>query len=465
LKTREKALAGSEFGKESVPRIRHPLPGPKARKLVTEDLTYISPSYTRSYPLVVESARGAVVRDVDGNLFLDFAAGIAVCATGHSHPEVVRAIAAQADKLIHISGTDFYVPNMVELARKLCELTPGAFPKKVYFGNSGAEAIEAAMKLARWHTRRKNFIAFYNSFHGRTFGALSLTSSKTIQRKNFGPFVPGAFHSPYGYCYRCPINLTYPACEIACATFIENTLFRTVVEPESVAAIVVEPIQGEGGYVVPPREFFDVLTDIADRHGILIIADEIQSGMGRTGRFWASEHFGFVPDIIATAKGIASGLPLSAIIAREDLMDWTPGAHASTFGGNPVSCAAALKTIELIESEYMENARVQGEYLAEGLARLRDTYAIVGDARGLGLMQAIEIIKPRATRDSKNRAVRDRIIQEAFQRGLLLLGCGENSVRFCPPLSITRAQVDCALSILDECLSVVSRRPRTGADG
>ena len=409
---------------------------------------------------MVESARGATVRDVDGNLFLDFAAGIAVCATGHAHPEVVRAIREQSEKLIHISGTDFYVPNMVELARKLCALTPGTLPKKVYFGNSGAEAIEAAMKLARYHTGRKNFIAFYNSFHGRTFGALSLTSSKTIQRKKFGPFVPGAFHSPYGYCYRCPINLTYPSCEIACATFIEKTLFKTVVEPESVAAIVVEPIQGEGGYVVPPREFFDVLTDIADRHRILTIADEVQSGMGRTGKFWASEHFGFVPDILATAKGIASGLPLSAIIAREDLMDWTPGAHASTFGGNPVSCAAALKTIELIENGYMENARRQGEHLAAGLARLKDAHAVVGDARGVGLMQAIEIIKPRATRETKNRALRDRIIQEAFQRGLLLLGCGENSVRFCPPLLITREAVDTALGILEECLVAVARRPR-----
>ena len=460
MKIHERAHAGREFGDASVPKIKLPLPGPRARKILTEDLTYISPSYTRSYPLVVESGQGAVVRDVDGNLFLDFAAGIAVCATGHSHPDVVAAIVEQSRKLLHISGTDFYLPIMVELARKLTELAPGTFPKKVYFGNSGAEAIEAAMKLARYHTRRKNFIAFYNSFHGRTFGALSLTSSKTIQRRNFGPFVPGAFHSPYAYCYRCPINLTYPSCEIACASFIEKTLFKTVVEPESVAAIVVEPIQGEGGYVVPPRGFFELLTDVADRYGILIIADEVQSGMGRTGKFWASEHFGFVPDILATAKGIASGLPLSAIIAREDLMDWTPGAHASTFGGNPVSCAASLKTIELICGGMMENARVQGEHLAQGLARLKDTYAIIGDARGLGLMQAIEIIKPRATRDTRNRTVRDAIVQEAFQRGLLLLGCGESSIRFCPPLLITRRQIDRALQILEECLVAVSRKTR-----
>lgn len=391
-----------------------------------------------------------MIKDVDGNVFLDFAAGIAVCSTGHSHPELVKVIHEQAQKLIHISGTDFYVPNLVELAKKLCEITPGTFPKKVYFGNSGAEAIEAAMKLARWHTRRKNFIAFYGCFHGRTFGALSLTSSKTIQRRNFGPFVPGAYHTPYAYCYRCPINLSYPSCEIACAQFIEKTLFKTVVEPESVAAIVVEPIQGEGGYVVPPKEFFQVLTEIADRHGILIIADEVQSGMGRTGKFWASEHFDFVPDILATAKGIASGLPLSAIIAREDLMDWTPGAHASTFGGNPISCAAALKTIELIEDGLMDNARVQGEYLGQALARLRDKYAVIGDARGLGLMRAIEIIKPRAVKDTKNKGLRDQIIQEAFHRGLILLGCGENSVRFCPPLVIDREQIDCAMRLLDE---------------
>ena len=434
--------------------MKRPLPGPKAKKILSEDLTYISPSYTRSYPLVVESGCGAMVRDVDGNIFLDFAAGIAVCATGHCHPEVVRAIQGQSEKLIHISGTDFYVPNMVELAKKLCETTPGTFPKKVYFGNSGAEAIEAAMKLARYHTHRKNFIAFYNSFHGRTFGALSLTSSKTVQRRNFGPFVPGAYHNPYAYCYRCPINLT----DIACAWFMERTLFKTVVEPESIAAIVVEPIQGEGGYVVPPKEFFQVLTDIADRYGILIIADEVQCGMGRTGKFWASEHFNFVPDIIASAKGIASGLPLSAIIAREELMDWTPGAHASTFGGNPISCSASLKTIELIQNGLMENARVQGEHLSLRLAQLKSRFPVIGDARGLGLMQAIEIIKPRAAKDTKNKALRDRIVGEAFERGLLLLGCGENSIRFCPPLVITREQIDCALEILEDCLRAVTKR-------
>lgn len=442
-----------------LPKIKGPLPGPKARQVVTDDMTYISPSYTRSYPLVVESGSGAMVRDVDGNLFLDFAAGIAVCATGHSHPQVVRAIHEQAQKLLHISGTDFFVPNMVDLAKTLCRLAPGTFPKKVYFGNSGAEAIEAAMKLARYHTRRKNFIAFYGCFHGRTFGALSLTSSKTIQRKNFGPFVPGAFHSPYAYCYRCPLNLAYPSCEVACAQFMEKTLFKTVVEPESVAGIVLEPIQGEGGYVVPPKEFFQYITEIADRHGILIIADEVQCGMGRTGKFWASEHFSFVPDILAAAKGIASGLPLSAVIAREDIMDWTPGAHASTFGGNPISCAAALKTIELIENGYMENARLQGEYLAGELRRLRDAYPIVGDARGLGLMQAIEIIKPRAIKDTKNKVLRDRIVQESFHRGLLLLGCGENSIRFCPPLLITQEQIQCAVGILEDCLKAVSANP------
>jgi len=451
------ALVGKELAESTLPRIRGPLPGPKAKQVITDDMTYISPSYTRGYPLVVESGSGAMIRDVDGNLFLDFAAGIAVCATGHSHPEVVKAIQEQSERLLHISGTDFYVPNMVELAKKLCDLAPGNFLKKVYFGNSGAEAIEAAMKLARYHTRRKNFIAFYNCFHGRTFGALSLTSSKTIQRRNFGPFVPGAFHTPYAYCYRCPLNLTYPSCEVACAQFMEKTLFKTVVEPESIAAIVVEPIQGEGGYVVPPREFFQVITDIADRYGILIIADEVQSGMGRTGKFWASEHFDFVPDILAAAKGIASGLPLSAMIAREEIMDWTPGAHASTFGGNPLSCAASLKTIELIENGLMENARIQGQYLAEGLAHLRSRHAVIGDARGLGLMQAIEIIKPRATKDTKNKALRDRIVMEAFERGLLVLGCGENSVRFCPPLIITREQVDCAISILDDCLEAATR--------
>jgi 4-aminobutyrate aminotransferase len=450
-------LAGRELIEAALPKINGPLPGPKARQVITGDMTFISPSYTRAYPLVVESGSGAVVRDVDGNLFLDFAAGIAVCATGHCHPEVVKAVQRQAEQLLHISGTDFYVPNMVELAKKLCELAPGNSLKKVYFGNSGAEAIEAAMKLARYHTRRKHFIAFYNCVHGRTFGALSLTSSKTIQRKNFGPFVPGAFHNPYAYCYRCPLNLTYPSCEVACAEFMEKTLFKTVVEPESIAAIVVEPIQGEGGYIVPPKEFFRVITDIASRHGILIIADEVQCGMGRTGKFWASEHFDFVPDILATAKGLASGLPLSAIIASEEIMDWTPGAHASTFGGNPISCAASLKTIELIENGLMDNARVQGQYLAEGLAHLRAKYSVIGDVRGLGLMQAIEIIRPRAVRDTKNKPLRDKIVQAAFEQGLLILGCGENSIRFCPPLLISREQIDCAISILDDCLEAATR--------
>ncbi len=449
------AHVGKEPAEAARPKLKCPLPGPKARQVITDDMTFISPSYTRSYPLVVERGEGAMLWDVDGNRFLDFAAGIAVCATGHSHPEVVEAIHEQSRRLIHISGTDFFVPNMVDLAKKLCASTPGTFQKRVYFGNSGAEAIEAAIKLARYHTKRKNFIAFYGCFHGRTFGALSLTSSKTVQRKNFGPFVPGAFHNPFAYCYRCPVNLTYPACDVACAQFMEKTLFRTVVEPESVAAIVVEPIQGEGGYVVPPKEFFSVLTDIADRHGILIIADEVQCGMGRTGKFWASEHFGFVPDIIATAKGIASGLPLSAIIARDDVMDWSPGAHASTFGGNPVSCAASLKTIELIQNGYLENARVQGIRLAAGLKKLQEKFPIIGDARGLGLMQAIEIIKPRATKDNRNKALRDRIVEEAFRRGLLLLGCGENSVRFSPPLLISSEQIDVALSILEECLNAV----------
>jgi 4-aminobutyrate aminotransferase len=449
------AHVGKGHDKAELPAIKGPLPGPKARQVITDDMTYISPSYTRSYPLVVDRGAGAMLWDVDGNRFLDFAAGIAVCATGHSHPEVVRVIREQSERLIHVSGTDFFVPNMVDLARKLCATTPGTFSKRVYFGNSGAEAIEAAMKLARYHTKRKNFIAFYGCFHGRTFGALSLTSSKTVQRRNFGPFVPGAFHTPFAYCYRCPLNLEYPSCEIACAQFMEKTLFKTVVEPESVAAIVVEPIQGEGGYVVPPKEFFEVLTEIADRHGILIIADEVQSGMGRTGKFWASEHFNFVPDIIATAKGIASGLPLSAIIAREDVMDWTPGAHASTFGGNPVSCAASLKTIELLEGGYMENARVQGERLAAGLKNLQQAYPVIGDARGIGLMQAIEIIKPRAVKDTRNKATRDRLVDAAFQRGLLLLGCGENSVRFSPPLLITKGQVDAALNILEDCLKSI----------
>ncbi|MDR4497872.1 MAG: acetyl ornithine aminotransferase family protein [Candidatus Scalindua sp.] len=437
------------------PSIKTELPGPKASRLICEDKKFVSPSYTRYFPLVAEKAQGAWVHDVDGNVFLDFTAGIAVCSTGHCHPRVVQAIKEQSDRLLHMGGADFYYVPQISLAKKLSSLFPDGGNHKVCFGNSGAEAVEAAFKLARRHTKRELNIAFFGSFHGRTMGALSLTASKTIQRTHFSSFVPGITHVPYGYCYRCPYKHDYPQCGIECAYWIEDTLFRTIMPPEEVAAIFVEPIQGEGGYIVPPPEFHMMLHKIAKKYDILLVADEVQTGMGRTGKMFAMEHFGIEPDIVALAKGIASGLPLGAMIARSEIMDWEAGAHASTFGGNPVSCIAALTTIQLLEEELMANATVQGQRLMKGLEELQGVYECMGDVRGKGLMIGIEFVKDRQT---KERAIawRDEIIHSAFQKGLLLLGCGENSIRFCPPLTITSEEVDVCISVLDESIKKVA---------
>ncbi|MEJ5364346.1 MAG: acetyl ornithine aminotransferase family protein [Desulfosoma sp.] len=438
------------------PVIHGPLPGPKARELTAKDHRYVSPSYTRVYPLVAEKGQGVWVEDVDGNEFLDFTAGIAVCATGHCHPRVVRAVQDQAERLLHMSGTDFYYTPQIRLAEKLSSLVPGDDIYKVYFGNSGAEAVEAAFKLARWHTRRELNIAFFGAFHGRTMGALSLTASKTIQKRHYNPFVPGITHIPYAYCYRCPYNLAYPSCDVECARWVEETLFRTTVPPDEVAAIFVEPIQGEGGYIVPPPEFHKRLQGIARKYGILYVADEVQTGIGRTGKMFAMEHFGVVPDIIALAKGIASGLPLGAMMAPARIMDWEAGSHASTFGGNPLSCQAALETLALVESELMVNAAAMGDRLLAGLRRLQQEWECMGDVRGLGLMVGVELVRDRHT---KERATewRNALIQEAFQRGLLLLGCGENTVRFCPALSVSAEEVDCCLDIFSQALAALFR--------
>ena len=437
------------------PLIHTPLPGPKARKLINQDRTYVSPSYTRYYPLVVEKAKGLWVHDVDGNIFLDFTAGIAVCATGHCHPRVIKAIKKQADLLLHMSGTDFYYRPQIVLAKKLAHVAPGKGAKKVYFGNSGAEAVEAAFKLARWHTKRELNLAFYGAFHGRTMGALSLTASKTIQKKHYNPLVPGITHIPYAYCYRCPYNLSYPECELGCVRWVEDTLFRTTIPPEEVATIFVEPIQGEGGYIVPPPEFHREMYKIAQKYGILYVADEVQSGMGRTGKMFAMEHFGVDPDIIALAKGIASGMPLGALTARAEIMDWEAGSHASTFGGNPVSCMAALATIELLEEGLMGNAAVQGKRLMDGLLKLQQSHECMGDVRGKGLMVAVEFVKDRETKEPA-RTWRNDFIKHAFQKGLLLLGCGENSIRFCPSLTVNTAEINKCLSIFDDVVRAIA---------
>lgn len=438
-----------------LPQIKTPLPGPLAKKLIKQDTCYVSPSYTRVYPLVAEKAKGLWIHDVDGNLFLDFTSGIAVNATGHCHPQIVKAITDQAKRLLHMSGTDFYYTPQILLAEKLAHLAPGRGAKKVYFGNSGAEAVEAAFKLARWHTKRELNIAFFGAFHGRTMGALSLTASKTIQKKHYNPLVPGITHIPYGYCYRCAYNLTYPQCDLHCVHWVEDTLFRTTMPAEEVAAIFVEPIQGEGGYIVPPPEFHQELYKIAQKYGILYVADEVQSGMGRTGRMFAMEHFGVVPDIIALAKGIASGLPLGAMIASAKIMNWEAGSHASTFGGNPLSCRAAMATIELLEKNLMKNAAAQGGRLLKGLAALQNKFECMGDVRGKGLMVAVELVKDRETKKPATEW-RNRIINKAFEKGLLLLGCGENSIRFSPSLTLSSDEVDACLSIFEESVKEVA---------
>lgn len=437
------------------PKIKTELPGPKASQIILTDSQVVSPSYTRVYPLVVKKGKGLWVEDVDGNVFLDFTSGIAVCATGHCHPKVVAAIKEQADLLIHMSGTDFYYTPQVLLAQKLASLAPGSGPKKVFFGNSGAEAVEAAFKLARWHTKRELNIAFFGAFHGRTMGALSLTASKTVQKRHYNPLVPGITHIPYAYCYRCAYGVKYPDCGIECVRWIEETLFKTVMPPEEVAAIFVEPIQGEGGYIVPPPEFHKELLRVANTYGILVVADEVQSGMGRTGMMLACEQFSFTPHVIALAKGIASGLPLGAMIASAEIMDWEAGSHASTFGGNPISCRASLATIRLLEEELMANTRLQGERLMEGLKTLQTSLECIGDVRGKGLMVGIEFVKDRQT---KKRAGdwRNEIIRRCFHKGLLVLGCGENSLRFCPALTITAKEIDAGLSILEEVIREVA---------
>jgi len=428
-----------------VPYLRTQLPGPRASQLIATDEQYTSPSYTRVYPLGVERAYGAVIEDVDGNRFLDFTAGIAVCSTGHCHPRVVAAIQQQAAKLLHMSGTDFYYASQGDLAKKLAQLAPGGGARRVFFTNSGAESVEAAFKLARYHTGRQHMIAFFGAFHGRTMGALSLTGSKVVQRRGFAPLIPLVSHIDYANPYRSEAN-----CWQDSLSQLED-LFKRTVAPQEVAAIIVEPIQGEGGYIVPPVEFHRELRKLCDKHGILLVADEVQSGMGRTGKMFAMEHFGVAPDIVCLAKGIASGMPLGAIVARADIMDWGPGSHASTFGGNPVSCVAALETIKLLEEELMENARAVGAYLKGRLVELMGRHQLIGDVRGLGLMIGAELVRDRTTKEPASTE-RDEVVQSCFRKGLLMLGCGMSTLRFCPPLVVTKEQCDTAVGIIDEVL-------------
>jgi len=438
-----------------VPRLVTSLPGPKGRAVVERSDRFVSPSLPRAYPLVVERAQGVFVEDVDDNRFLDCAAGIAVCSTGHCHPRVVEAIQRQAERLLHICGADFYDTMYIDLAERLSRLVPGAGPKKVFLGNSGAEAVEAALKLARYHTGRPYVVSFFGAFHGRTMGAVSLTASKPLYHQGFGPLLPGVIHVPYAYCYRCPYNLTYPECDLACVDAIEDLWLHKSVPPEEIAAIFVEPVQGEGGYIVPPDGWLAKLRALCDKYGILLVADEVQSGVGRTGRMFAVEHWGVEPDILCTAKALASGMPLSAMVAREEVMTWPPGAHGSTYGGNPVACAAAQATLDVIlEEGLMENAARVGGLLLERLRELAAESHLIGDVRGLGLMIGVELVKDKATKEPAKKEA-EAVVQGCFRRGLLLLTCGPNSIRFSPPLILTEAQAETAFQIFADALAEV----------
>jgi 4-aminobutyrate aminotransferase len=439
------------------PLLKTPLPGPNAKALIERDAKVVSTSYTRDYPFVIARGEGSVVEDVDGNRFLDCAAGIAVNSTGHSHPQVVRAIVEQAQKFLHMSGTDFYYEPQVRLGEAFNEIAPFDGQKRTFFANSGTEANEAAVKLARYSTRRYGVIAFLGSFHGRTMGSLAMTSSRAIQRKGFGPPLSGTFHTPYANCYRCPVGRQSDNCAAECLGYLEEQIFVHLVSPDEVAALVVEPIQGEGGYVVPPPVFHQRLRELTKQHGILLICDEVQSGMGRTGRMFAIEHFGVQPDMVTIAKGVASGLPLGVTVARADVMSWPPGSHASTFGGNPVSCAASLATIELLRSSLVQNSAEVGAYMQDLLKGLMDKHPIIGDVRGRGLMIGVELVRDRTT---KERAIdeRNQVVGECFKRGLLVLGAGRNAIRLSPPLVLTKAQAKTAVEILDQAIGAVTGR-------
>jgi len=439
------------------PKIVVSPPGPKARGLVKKDESLISPSYGRFYPLVVESGKGCIIKDVDGNEFIDFNSGLVCMNVGHNHPKVVTAIKNQCDRFLHYSNTDFYYEEVVNLAEKLARITPGTPDKKVYFGNSGAEAIEAAVKVAKWHSRRQLFIGFISAFHGRTVGALSFTASKLAQRRYFFPLMPGVTHVPYAYCYRCPFKLTYPECHYWCVDFIDEYVLQKYVPPEDTAAILFEPIQGEGGYVVPPPEYFQRVKKLADKYGILLIDDEVQAGIGRTGKWFAIEHWGVEPDIVCSAKGLASGLPLGATIAKSKVMDWVPGSHASTFGGNPLSCVAASAVIDAIEEEkLLENANKQGGYIMKRMGELKEKSEIVGDVRGKGLMIGVEIVE---NKESKRPAPKkaSEIMIRSWKRGVNVITCGASTIRVAPPLVITRDLVDAALDIIEDSIKEVEK--------
>ncbi len=455
----------------------------KANAIIERDNKVMFGAHTRTseIPLVVEQAKGARVTDVDGKTYLDFGAGFAVVGTGHCHPEVIRAVNEQIQKLIHISGSDFYYMPQIELAEKMIEITPGGYDKRVYFGSSGAEAVEASLKIARYYTRRPRMISFLGAFHGRTFAGMTMSGSKKVQRAHFSGLIPEVYHVPYPYCYRCPFKQTYPDCIdrdykgiplIHCLSYLTDVIFERLIDPEDVSLIMVEPIQGEGGYIVPPKEFLPVLRKVADEHGIILVFDEIQSGLGRTGQWFACDHVDIAPDITLTAKAIASGFPMSATVGKAELMDpevdekaWVPGCHGSTFGGNPVISAAALASLRIIEKELIKNAATVGGFIKERLTEMMSRHNIIGEVRGMGLMIGIELVQdkktrkffpPQVTRNGKN--IKEVITGECFKRGLILYGAGISSVRMSPPLMITKDDALSALKIIDDVLSSIERQ-------
>lgn len=447
------------FQLSSYPKIVVSPPGPKARELVVKDERFVSPSYRRFYPLVVESASGCVVKDVDGNEYLDLNSGIACMNVGHNHPRVVEAIKSQCDRFLHYSNSDFYYKEVIDLAEKLASITPGECEKKTYFGNSGTEAVEAAIKLAKWHTRKTQFIGFIDAFHGRTMGSLSFTASKPVQRKYFSPFMPGAAQVPYPHCYRCPFKLEQPSCNYWCADFIEEQVLQKYMPAEDVAAILFEPIQGEGGYVVPPVEFFPKIKKIADKYGILLIDDEVQTGIGRTGKWFAIQHWNIEPDIICSSKALASGLPIGATIANAKIMDWTSGSHASTFGGNPLSCTAAIAVLDIIkEEQLLDNAYKQGTYAMKRLEELKETNSIVGDVRGKGLMIGVELVEDKETKKPSHKKANE-VMLRSWKRGVAVVTCGISTLRIVPSLTIQTDMLSTALDIVEDTINEVAKEP------
>jgi 4-aminobutyrate aminotransferase len=437
--------------------LRTPIPGPKARAIIERDHRAIMTS-TKGAPVVAESGEGVWITDVDGNRLLDFAAGVSVNNVGYSHPDVVRAVRDQVGRLSHFAGTDFYYEVQVRLAERLARLVPGDFDKKVFFTNSGSESAEAALKIARWHRQRPIVLGLLGAFHGRTMGALTMTSSKPVQRARYAPFVGGGHHIPAPTCYHCPYQLEYPSCDLYCARILKELYFETSIPPDDVAAMIVEPVLGEGGYVVPPKGWHAAIKAILDEHGILFIDDEVQAGMGRTGRWFAIEHHGVVPDMVTMAKALGGGLPMGAVAFRADLDFPVAGAHSNTFGGNLVASAAALATLDVLEKErLLDNARVQGAYLLERLRELQGKYDAIGDVRGLGLMTATEFVRDRRTKAPDVR-LRDRVIEESVRRGLILLPCGRSTIRYIPPLIVRREEIDEAIEILDAAIAAARAR-------